>query len=290
MATTPLASHASYDAIPRRSYITLRPYNGDIKSYATSYVNDLNVGTFSAVSGATEANCPQGAILHETGKKLYAGVQPGVSTYMVSVFDYANSLTGFIDPNSTAFTPQNTDRSYILASPGSNPNTAGDPRPDRAPPVFTRGNIFGNSNLDISGSGHIYGSQTVHFSSIVRGGENIYGGSQFYSNVVVPSSQTAVSTLNVTSGKVYENATTPYGAVGVASMTSAVNTGGPFRKLYVSSFAVTNGSAVMLTYKGSNSPFGYLSAEELNTTRPGQFRIVSDNTSDTNFIQWMVIN
>jgi hypothetical protein len=106
MATTPLASHASYDAIPRRSYITLRPYNGDIKSYATSYVNEVNVGTFSAVPGATAANCPQGAILHETGKKLYSGVQPGVSTYMVSVFDYANGLTGFIDPNGSAFPPR----------------------------------------------------------------------------------------------------------------------------------------------------------------------------------------
>jgi hypothetical protein len=110
--------------------------------------------------------------------------------------------------------------------------------------------------------------------------------------VVVPSSQTAVSTLNVTSGKVYENATTPYGAVGVAAMTNAAGTvvDGSFRKLYVSSFAVTNGSAVMLTYKGSNSPFGYLRAENLNTPRPGQFRIVSDNLSDTNFVQWMVIN
>jgi len=289
MATTPLASHASYDAIPRRSYITLRPYNGDIKSYATSYVNDVNVGTFSAVPGATAANCPQGAILHETGKKLYSGVQPGVSTYMVSVFDYANSLTGFIDPNSTAFTPQNTDRSYIIASPGSNPNTAGDPRPDRAPPIFTRGNIFGNSNLDISGNAHIYGSLQIDYSTIVRGGESTFGISQFYSNVVVPSSQTSVSSINVISGKLFENATSPYGAVGVADMASATNVSG-FRRLYVSSFAVTNGSAIFLTYKGSNSPFGYLSAEERNTPLPGQFRIISNNLSDTNLIQWMVIN
>lgn len=289
MATTPLASHASYDAIPRRSYITLRPYNGDIKSYTTSYVNDVNVGTFSAVPGANGTNCPQGAILHETGKKLYAGVQPGVSTYMVSVFDYANSLTGFIDPNSTAFTPQNTDRSYILASPGSNPNTAGDPRPDRAPPIFTRGNIFGNSNLDISGSAHIYGSLQIDYSTIVRGGESTFGISQFYSNVFVPSNLTSVSTINVSTGRLLENATSPYGPVGVADMTGATS-GGGFRKLYVSSLAVTNSSVVILTYKSTISAFGYLSVEEINTTRPGQFRIVSDNTGDNNLIQWMVIN
>ena len=283
MATT---SDGAYDAMSRRSYIAIRPYNNDIFSYATSYVNNINVGTFSPVLTATAANCLQGAILIETGKKMYAGVQPGVSTYMVSVFDYANSLTGFIDPNSTAFTPQNTDRPYDIASPGRN---SVDPYPDRAPPVFTRGNIFGNSNLDISGSAHIYGSLRVDYSTIIRGGENIYGDNQFYSNVSVPSYQTTVSSINITSGKLFENATSPYGAVGVASMANGTVVGG-FNKLYVSSFAVTNNSIVLLTYKSSISAFGYLSAEEVNTTRPGQFRIVSNNTSDTNSVQWMVIN
>jgi len=283
MATT---SDGAYDAMSRRSYIAIRPYNNDIFSYATSYVNNINVGTFSPVLTATAANCPQGAILIETGKKMYAGVQPGVSTYMVSVFDYANSLTGFIDPNSTAFTPQNTDRPYDIASPGRN---SVDPYPDRAPPVFTRGNIFGNSNLDISGSAHIYGSLRVDYSTIIRGGENIYGDNQFYSNVSVPNSQTTVSSINIISGKLFENATSPYGAVGVASMANGTVVGG-FNKLYVSSFAVTNNSIVLLTYKSSISAFGYLSAEEVNSTRPGQFRIVSNNTSDTNSVQWMVIN
>jgi len=286
MATTPRTNHGAYDAMSRRSYIAIRPYNNDIQSYATSYSNDVNVGTFSAVPGATAANCPQGAILLETGKKLYAGVQPGVSTYMVSVFDYANSLTGFIDPNGTAFTPQNTDRPYAIASPGSN---SVDPYPDRAPPIYTRGNIFGNSNLDISGNAHIYGSLRVDYSTIVRGGENIYGINQFYSNVFVPNTLTSVSTINVTSGKLFENATSPYGAVGVADMANAT-TGGGFRKLYVSSFAVSNNSVVLLTYKSSIAAFGYLSVEEINTTRPGQFRIVSNNTGDNNSVQWMVIN
>jgi hypothetical protein len=286
MATAPIANHGAYDAMPRRSYISLRPYYNDIKSYATSYSNDINVGTFSPVSDATLANCLQGAILHETGKKLYAGVQPGVSTYMVSVFDYANSVTGFIDPNGTAFTPQNTDRPYTIASPGSNTQ---DPTADRAPPVYTRGNIFGNSNLDISGSGHIYSTLRVDYSTIVRGGENIYGAAQFYSNVYVPNFQTSISTINVSTGKLFENATSPYGAVGVANMATA-STAGTFHKLYVSSFAVSNNSIVLLTHKGSNSPFGYLSAEEVNGPLSGQFRIVSNNTGDNNSVQWMVIN
>jgi hypothetical protein len=93
----------------------------------------------------------------------------------------------------------------------------------------------------------------------------------------------------VSTGKLFENATLPYGPVGVANMSNATNTGG-FLKLYVSSFAVSDNSVVIFTYKGSNSPFGYLSSEEVNTTRPGQFRIVSNNLSDTNLIQWMVIN
>ena len=137
---------------PRRTYITMRAYNNDIFSYTTSISNFVTTGTLSAVSGATSANCLKGAFLRETGKRLYPGVNPGINTMMVSVFDYATGIHGFIDPNSFAFTPQNTDRAYYIDSAGYNPNSADAPlRSDQGPPVYTHGDVEADGNLVIGG-------------------------------------------------------------------------------------------------------------------------------------------
>jgi len=273
MATIPTTKKATYSSTPRRSYISLRPYNADIFSYATS-INPSNLattGTFSPVTGATAANCLQGAILHETGKKLYAGVQPNVTTYMVSVFDYANSLTGFIDPNSSAFTPQNTDRPYMIASPGSNSQ---DQYADRANPIFTRGNIFGQSNLDISGSGHIYGSMRVDTGLTVYQGENIYGTANLFSNATVASTMTT-STLSVATGKVFMN-TRITGAVNLVAGAITVTT-----------TACTTNSLIFLQHSYISAPFGVL---YVNAVSNGSFQIKSSQGGDTGLVHWILIN
>jgi len=272
MATIPNTSHAALASTPRRSYIALRPYNNDIFSYATSLNAALvTVGTFSAVTGATAANCLQGAILHETGKKLFAGVQPNVTTYMVSVFDYANGLTGFIDPNSTAFTPQNTDRPYAITSPGSNSQ---DQYADRAPPVFTRGNIFGQSNLDISGSGHIYGSMRVDTGMTIYRGQNIYGTANLFSNATVQSTLTT-STLSVTAGKVFLNSRIT-GKATLSGGTVTVNTS-----------ACTANSLIFLQHTYISAGFGIL---YVNSATNGSFVIKSSQGTDAGDVFWMLIN
>ena len=275
MATIPNTSHGALSSTPRRSYISMRPYNADIFSYATSLNAALQtVGTFSAVTGATATNCLQGAILHETGKKLYAGVQPNVSTYMVSVFDYANSLTGFIDPNSSGFTPQNTDRPYAITSPGSN---AQDQYADRAPPVFTRGNIFGQSNLDISGSGHIYGSMEVDTGMIIYRGQNIYGTANLFSNATVASTMTT-STLSVTAGKVFLNSR----ITGRAQLTSGSVT--------VTTSACTANSLIFLQHSYITTPFGI---PYVNSVSNGSFVIKSSQNETSGagqYIFWMLVN
>jgi hypothetical protein len=275
MATIPNTSHGAFSATPRRTYIALRPYNADIFSYATSLSAALEtVGTFSSVAGATATNCLQGAILHETGKKLYAGVQPNVNTYMVSVFDYANSLTGFIDPNSSAFTLQNTDRPYAIASPGSN---AQDQYADRAPPVYTRGNIFGQSNLDISGSGHIYGSMRVDAGRTVYNGENVYGTATLYSNAFVASTLTT-STLSVTTGKIFLNNT----ITGRAQLTSGAVT--------VTTPACTTNSLIFLQHSYIANPFGIL---YVTSVANGSFVIRSSQNETSGagqFVFWMIVN
>jgi len=73
---------------------------------------------------------------------------------MVSVFDSANLFTGFIDPNSIAVTPQNTDRAYFLNTPGVSPNpadTAAGLNPDQGPPVYTHGSILADGSAEIGG-------------------------------------------------------------------------------------------------------------------------------------------
>ena len=166
----------SLKASPTRSYMAVRTYNNDIFSYTVSTdnisrmrVNYVTTGVLGPVPGATAANCTQGQLLIETGKKLYPGANPGISTYMVGVANYTNGLHGYIDPNSSAFIVQNSDRPYHITSPGTSP-TAGltGSYPDRGSPVYTRGVIYGQSDLDISGNAHIYGNLIVESTFTTR--------------------------------------------------------------------------------------------------------------------------
>lgn len=192
------------DRAPKRSYISMRAYNNDIFSYTTRVVNDFQtVGTLGAVDGANAGNCPQGRILTETGRKLYPGANPGITHLMVGVFDYATGLSGFIDPNSSAFTPQNTDRPYYFTSPGAN---TVDPDPDRAPPVFTRGDVLAQGNFDLSGSAHIYGNALVGGNLDLSGAAHIYGAARIdgittmNNNVIIGSGGTSIE--RVTKGTI----------------------------------------------------------------------------------------
>jgi hypothetical protein len=168
----------------RRTYITMRPYNNDFFSYTTVNDDFNTTGVLGPVVGATSANCLEGRFLRETGRRIYPGANPGISTMMLSVFDVNNGLTGFIDPNSFAFTPQNTDRAYFIASPGYNPNPADAPlRDDQGPPVYTHGNIKADGTLYIGKSSEIVGraqfnsnvfmQSTLSVSSIASFGSNV---------------------------------------------------------------------------------------------------------------------
>lgn len=267
MAAVPRSGPARVNSQPTRSYIAMRAYNNDIFSYTVNEVDFNYVGTLGPVDGATALNCPQGRILVESGKKLYPSANPGISTYMVSVFDYATGLKGFIDPNSTAFTPQNTDRPYYITSPGSN---SVDPNPDRAPPVFTRGNILAQGGMDLSGSALIYGNlSTVGAASIGNG------------LTVVSNGASITGGLNLITGQFNLHS----GLVGSASMASGTVVGG-FRRLTVTAPLCTASSHVFLTYAGINNP-GVLSSESIAN---GSFEIVSNNTSDAGNVRWLIIN
>ena len=146
---------------PRRQYITTSAFQNDIFRYTTS----LNPQTFqttgsltslATVGTATAANCPANRILRENGKKLYpsglyvannttyGAPNPGVTTYMVGVYDPVSFLNGFIDPNSKVFAPYNTDKPEYVAR-GINPN--GNTEVDQGPPVYTLGTVTSGSGL-----------------------------------------------------------------------------------------------------------------------------------------------
>jgi hypothetical protein len=188
MATVPSASHAAFSSVARRSYLSTEAYNSDFFSYAVSFSNNVYTGALSAVTGATATNCPQGRILHETGKKLYPSANPGIGQYMVSVFDPVSMLTGFINPNNPTFSLMNTDRPAYIADSPSGTGT-GVSASARANALYTRGDVLAGGRFDLSGSGLIYGNlstignQTVGGNLSTIGTLSVGGNAIFYGNL-----------------------------------------------------------------------------------------------------------
>jgi hypothetical protein len=145
---------------PRRSYITTTTFHNDIFAYTTSfsYTTLTTTGTLTSlatVGTATAANCKAGTVLRENGKKLYppgmvtansttfnGAPNPGITTYMVGVYDPNTFLSGFIDPNSKLFAVYNSDKPEYVPR-GINAN--GNAEIDQGAPVYTIGSITGNS-------------------------------------------------------------------------------------------------------------------------------------------------
>lgn len=149
---------ASKQRDPRRSYITHGPFHNDIFDFATTtnYQTFTTTGQLVSVSGANASNCPKGRFLYENGKKLFPSANPGITTYMVGVYDPVSFLKGYIDPNSKMFSPMHQDKP-ISATPltstnkqpfGINPENEEN---DQGPGVFTLANSYFGANVDISG-------------------------------------------------------------------------------------------------------------------------------------------
>lgn len=115
-----------------RSYLTTSSFNTSIYSYITAVDNMTYItnGTLSTLSSVTELNCPKGRVLRETGRKLYPGINPGVSSMMVSVYDDTTMFNGFIDPNSHLYTVFNGDKASFI------PNNH-----QLGAPVYTKGSV-----------------------------------------------------------------------------------------------------------------------------------------------------
>jgi hypothetical protein len=162
MATITTVSNGNYLNSPRIQYITTSPYHNDIYQYTTTFNPQTftvtgTLTSLATVGTATVTNCPANRVLRMNGKKLYPGglisandgyvgaPNPGVTTYMVGVYDPVNFLSGYIDPNSAVFAVYNTDKpEYVTRGVDPNGNAI-----DQGPPVYSLGLGQFGANLNV---------------------------------------------------------------------------------------------------------------------------------------------
>ena len=126
---------AGFNPLSQRSFIAAAAFDTQFFSYDTT----TSYGSLVPVPGATPGTCPAGRLLKETGRRLYPGANPGITTAMVAVYDEVSFLTGYIDPNSSAFAVYNTKNSYTVPQ-GYIPFTS---TLNSGPPVYTQGPVTG---------------------------------------------------------------------------------------------------------------------------------------------------
>lgn len=109
-----------------KSYVSTKPFHLEFYTYTvTENASFQPVGALSMVTGADAIKCPAGRVLHLTGRKLYPGVNPNVSKFMVSVYDPITFFTGFIDPSSSTFAKYDQNLPSFFDNGGSIPPLGG---------------------------------------------------------------------------------------------------------------------------------------------------------------------
>jgi len=136
MATIGTANSDNMRNTPRRSYVAGIPFNNNFFTYSASSGGSLTVVTTNA------ALTPAGRTLRENGRKLYPGVNPGVTKYMVGVYDDQSLLSGFIYPNAPVWSILSNDKPNFLPN-DTDPVTG---LAEYGQPVYTNGNVTSGGN------------------------------------------------------------------------------------------------------------------------------------------------
>ena len=121
----------------RRAYIATSSFHEHIFNHVPEN-GKLKKPMLIPILGGTPESCPAGRILHETGRKLYPGINPGIRTPMVAVYDGVSRYTGFIDPNSPIFNVYTTEANYFT------PNAAAivEPKTEPLVPALPSSGLF----------------------------------------------------------------------------------------------------------------------------------------------------
>ena len=185
----------------KRSYMSVAAFDTSFFTYtvAMNTTTYVNTGTLTTVSGATAGNCPKGRVLRENGKKLFPDANPGITKFLVGVYDSITGFSGFIDPNGPVFTMYNSDKpTYLADTVGPDGRTAA-----KAPPVFTDGTIEAASTIKAGTGGFIFpvsigvGAIATAVSSCVQPGFNWVGTAAAAIGICLPSTATAFAGTNV---------------------------------------------------------------------------------------------
>ena len=82
-----------------KTYTSFAPFH----NHLFQYITENHVGRLIPAVGATETICGAGHELYTTNRNLYPGINSGVKTFMVGVYDPITCLRGYIDPNEAVF-------------------------------------------------------------------------------------------------------------------------------------------------------------------------------------------
>jgi hypothetical protein len=221
------AGIVSFQNTSRRSYLAVAPFNTDLFVYST-YINANleTLGTFVVNPDATSLNCPKGNVLHENGRKLIPGAYPGVTTYMVGVYDPQSLLSGFIDPNSPLFASYNTDKpNFITPTWGVDPGTGGGTTNDLGAPVYTNGTVEALGGIT-SVTGNIVataGNVQSYSGMYSQTGQNLVRNIPLYTATVVGGTTSGVANIDVSQGQVTKINLTTSGTGNCSFMINAID-------------------------------------------------------------------
>jgi hypothetical protein len=269
-------------SVPRRSYISTEIFNSSFYTYTTAFNGLVFNGVLGSVPSSSVTACPSGRILHETGKKLFPGANPGITDYMVSVFDPISLLTGFINPNNSNFSLMNTDRAAYLLDNVTGSNAGLSTQTARANALYTRGDVLAGGRFDLSGNAMIYGSLSTIGNAYIGGNlstmSNVYigrnlstlgatysGGNVFFGSNIYLKNNSTIGNANLSNG----------------------NISSTYKQYFVSTPYVRASSIVFLTYTHQSNA-GILSTDQIIPT--STFRIVSNSSTDEGLVNWMIMN
>ena len=143
-----IRGQAQYDSNRHLNFISTAAFNANFFSYAVTQVNLVNIGTLTAVTGATAGNCPAGRVLRTNNKKLYPSANVGITTLLVGVFDYSSGLSGFIDPNDCMFAIYNVDKPFDMIDGATD---ALGHNSHKGPSLYTCGNVTAGGQIVSTG-------------------------------------------------------------------------------------------------------------------------------------------
>lgn len=293
-----------------RSYLTTSSFNTSIFSYTTTmdYSTNIANGYLSTLSAATTVNCPKGRILRETGRKLYPGINPGVSSLMVSVYDDSTMFNGYIDPNSRLYTVFNSDKASFIP----NNNQLGSP-------VYTRGSVEALEEVvastmhaksriitpvlqtssiltsTLTAAGTITASVVSGVTKVTAPtleGETVTTSSKLITPLV---QTTSLSTSIITTNSLVANSLTTQQLYLPASSISYVTSGvaptiGTSQLVSglrnVSTSVCTPNSYIFVSYSGAVTNPGFLTTTNVTS---GSFQINSSSGTDSSYVNWMIV-